>query len=131
MTAILFTAAIINRKKSLINSVAVAAFLILAWNPVNLFTVSFQLSFAAVLTIAVLYPKIINFFPSHSGKSAQQAQPDRTLLLKLSGCLQAGITVSVAALAGTAPLLIYYFNRISPISPITTSLSNHYCVCGP
>jgi competence protein ComEC len=119
MTTILSMAVIIDRKKSLINSVAVAAFLLLVWNPVSLFTVSFQLSFAAVLTIAVLYPRIVAIFPSRAGQSVKQTQRSRPLFLKISKGIQAGMIVSIAALAGTAPLLIYYFNRISLISPIT------------
>src|ERR1700691_3586639 len=51
----------LKRPGDLINSLAAAAFLILLWEPRQLFEASFQLSFFVMLTIGSLLPKLNNF----------------------------------------------------------------------
>ena len=45
-------AALLNRDRAPLNTVALAALVLLAWEPSQLFDASFQLTFLAVLTIA-------------------------------------------------------------------------------
>lgn len=122
MTYVLSMAVVFNRNKSIINSVALAAFIILIWKPTSLFTVSFQLSFAAVLTIATLYPGLLASFSSKQNGTEPLEKIDNTNSQKIIHWLKAGILISITALIGTAPLLVHHFNRISLISPITNLL---------
>jgi competence protein ComEC len=46
----------LRRPSNLLNSLAAAAFLILIWDPAQLFQAGFQLSFGAVMSLAVLVP---------------------------------------------------------------------------
>lgn len=48
---------------SLINTISISAFFLLLVNPFSLFHVGFQLTFAATLTIILLFPRIIKYFP--------------------------------------------------------------------
>ncbi len=119
MTCILSITLVINRRKSLINSVALAAMLILLWNPSTLFSVSFQLSFAAVISIAFAYPRIEGLFVNAEPQANPPIQKPQRSLRVLTNWLKASFIISIAALLGTAPLLVLYFNRISLLSPIT------------
>ena len=122
MTCILSMAVVLNRNKSIVNSVAMAALIILIWHPTSLFTASFQLSFAAVLAIATLYPRLsANFFSEKDGTGPAE-KIDDTPAGKIILWLKVGIFISITALAGTAPLLVHHFNRISLISPVTNIL---------
>ena len=70
----------------------------LLFNPVWLFDVGFQLSFAAVTAILLLQPGLYGLLPVKN-----------TALRKV----WALITVSIAAQIGTAPLVMLYFSRFS------------------
>lgn len=84
-----------------LNSVAAAAVLILLIRPTDLWSVSFQLSFAATAAIIILVSSL---------------RHDGTTLLRKSRILRyfAGIiVVSFAAQLGTLPITMYYFGQIS------------------
>lgn len=70
----------------------------LLFNPVWLFDIGFQLSFAAVTAILLLQPGLYGLLPVKN-----------TALRKV----WALITVSIAAQIGTAPLVMLYFSRFS------------------
>jgi len=86
------------------NTAGAAAFLMLLYNPLNLFDVGFQLSFSAVFAILLLYKHF-------EGLLAPQ-NPILTYLWQLT-------CVSVAAQIGTAPLSVYYFHQFPVIFLIT------------
>lgn len=90
----------LDRESDILNSLAVAAFLILLWNPNELFDPSFQLSFASISGIVLFMPKIEGLFP---GKP--------NYLVK-------GIAISLAAIVSVAPIVGKYFNIISPVAVI-------------
>ena len=58
MVTVFMAALCADKRKSLFISMALAALLILIWDPNSLFTASFQLSFMAVASIAVVAPLI-------------------------------------------------------------------------
>ncbi|MCX5668026.1 MAG: DNA internalization-related competence protein ComEC/Rec2 [Candidatus Omnitrophica bacterium] len=87
---------IMARDADILNSLAIAAFLILLWNPKELFDPSFQLSFASVLSIILFAPKI-----------------EKALGAK-NNYLVKSISVSIAATVGVLPIVARYFNIISP-----------------
>ncbi len=116
MVAVFIGALLVNRQWSIINNTAIAALVILSINPALLFTASFELSFAAILSMAMFLPVISVLIkkpptpPGHNPKIGMRF---------IRWCLFS-IIVSLTAIAGTAPILIYHFNRISLISPLTT-----------
>lgn len=79
-----------------LNSLTVAAFFMLAYNPFYLFDIGFQLSFLATFSIIALYPYLSRYFVKR-----------HPILRFLWGI----IALSLVAQAGTAPLSIYYFSR--------------------
>lgn len=91
-----------HRDKLSVNTLAFAAIVMLLLNPMALFDVGFQLSFMAVLTILLFYPLLESLW----------SQP---FLLdhRLFRWLWTMLSVSCAAQIGVAPLIAYYFGRIS------------------
>lgn len=85
-----------SRKSNIYNSLALAAFVLLIYNPFLLFSVGFQLSFLAVFGIVFIQPKLSR------------------LLVFDSWLMQKGwelTAVSVAAQLATFPLGLLYFHR--------------------
>lgn len=75
-------------------SLSFTAFLMLIYNPMYLFDISFQLSFIAVLSIILFYPIISEWVKS-------ERKPVRYIWNAMS--------VSLAAQLGTLPFVLYYF----------------------
>jgi len=116
MTAALLLALMLDRQADLWNSLGLAALLLLAANPLSLFDVGFQLTFAATAAIAVVADRV---------RLAHLPRPARWLLLSLA--------VSAAATLGTLPILAVHFQRVSlsgvlanlvivPLSGVLTAL---------
>lgn len=89
-----------NRRYDSINSLFLIAIVVLMYNPLTLFSVSFQLSFMATFSILIFYPVVCN-------KLNQVPDPLKKLL-----------AVSISAQIGTLPIIAYHFNHISLISLI-------------
>jgi competence protein ComEC len=98
---------VLNRYTSRWNPLFAAAVVILIINPLALWSVSFQLSFAAVAGIMLL------------GSRMQQRVMLRGRLLQYIGGL---LLVSVAAQVGTMPLTMYYFGQTSNYFALTNLL---------
>ena len=101
MLTIVSMVMILNRGSVLLNSLSFAAFVMLLWNPLTLYDIGFEMSFMAVLGIAMLEPLMR---PRHLPKNIFQ---------KLLYMIWGVISVSIAAQVGTAPLVAYYFGRFS------------------
>lgn len=86
----------INRKTSLLNSLCNSAFVLLLYDPFLLWDIGFQLSYAAVGSIAVFYQPIRSLI-----------KPDNKLLQHLWEL----IAVTLAAQLITTPLCIYHFHQ--------------------
>lgn len=87
-----------------INTIAFAAFVLLIYNPLWLFNVGFQLSFMATLSLLLFLKEMRNKFYPYKGKAM-------TSLYSI-----------LAVQIGIAPITIYYFNSISPISILANFL---------
>ncbi len=101
MTGLFIAAAVFQRSSHALNTLGMAAVVLLAVRPSQLFDVGFQLSFAAVGAIVALTPLFNRAWFS---------------LWKRRGTLRwVGTTVntSLAATLGTAPLLLYHFGYVS------------------
>jgi len=103
---------LIKREPDVRNSLILSALFILLINPQELFSISFQLSFASVAAIIFLYPGLKEFFRAESIKS-------KILRFITEGCL-----VSLSAWLGTLGLVAYYFRLFCPI----TVLANIFIV---
>ncbi|MFO7964796.1 MAG: DNA internalization-related competence protein ComEC/Rec2 [Desulfobacterales bacterium] len=102
MVAVFMFAFWFDRESNPLNALAVAALLILMINPTTLFSVSFQLSFAAVtailLGLSLLSKRLI--------RNGSLIQKLRTRFIFFLG-------VSAFATIGTLPIVMHYFNLIS------------------
>ena len=88
----------VRRQGVSLNTLAAAACICLWMDPLCLFSVSFQLSFAAVLGILLFVPHMNNAFPvKHS---------------RLARWVRDMLTVSIAATIGTLPVTLYYFGQM-------------------
>ena len=112
MSMAVLLALCVNRQKSIFATLALAMLCLLVWSPSSLFTVSFQLTFAAVASIAAIFPFLTRLLPPPEDNERQ------SFPLRLRNWLIAALAVSVAATVGTAPLLLFSFNRISLIGPL-------------
>ncbi len=102
-------AILLERDKHLYNSLALAAFIILLFNPFTLFDVGFQLSFMATLGILYLTPHFLDYF--------RLGKPRRVITYILTS-----LAVSAGALVGVYPIIAFYFNKISLIALISNIL---------
>jgi len=134
MTTVFILAIIFDRPENLLNHILLAALLILAWKPAALLTASFQLSFSAVLSIALIYPLLVailfqnqpDTLPDISQiNSAQESSLSEYImpfLTKFLKWLLAAIILTTSAMLGTLPLLLFHFNRISLVAPFSNLL---------
>jgi competence protein ComEC len=104
MSIVMLGSRIAQRRPDLYNALGIAAAAILLWDPKQLFDPGFLLSFSAVLAIVLLYPLIIAATP------ALTAWCSRNRILDV---VWKGAAVSLAAGFGTAPIVAYYFGRVS------------------
>ena len=98
---------LMRRDMSVYNTLAASAFMLLAINPDMLFKAGFQLSYAAVVGIVSLQPRIVRLLPI-----SRRKRPLRWLW-ELTA-------VSIAAQISTLPFCLYYFER----TPVYFWLSN-------
>lgn len=107
MVGVFLATFFLRKEHDLVNTVAVAALLILIAHPPALFSISFQLSFAAVLAI-VLGMRVL--LPG-SGSPGRE----RPLWQRLADKALRFVAVSFFATIGTLPLIMAHFNQISLI----------------
>lgn len=107
MVTVFMAALMVGRQNDLMNTIAWAALLILIVFPPALFSVSFQLSFAAVFWI------VCGLQQPHIKRTMAALKP-RPILARLFSL----IAVSLLAVLGTLPLVMYYFNQVSLAGPL-------------
>ncbi|MDI6744830.1 MAG: DNA internalization-related competence protein ComEC/Rec2 [Thermodesulfovibrionales bacterium] len=122
MVGLFLIGLLIGRKRFWLNSLLFAAFVIVLWNPEALFSLSFQLSFLAVLFIG-FSTEIGRAEEQQNSRAAEQQISKTTALLRYcSAALRASILLTLAASLGTAPLVAYHFHYFSVISPLSNLL---------
>jgi competence protein ComEC len=107
MAIALILSVITNRSTNLFNSIAIAGFIILFIHPEELFTAGFQLSFSAVISIAIIYSPIRKWLNS----SQINSRSIKNVFMF--------IAFSLAVQIGTLPFTIYYFGKVSIVALIT------------
>src|SRR5208283_3541326 len=110
----------LKRPGDLINSLAAAAFIILLWEPRQLFEASFQLSFFVVLVIALMLPPLNKIsdrlWQSDPLLPAELLPRWRHALIATLRMLSRYFALSFAAWVGSIPLAARYFHLFSPVS---------------
>lgn len=102
MAFIIFLGILVDRKAISLRLVAIAALVILTLSPEVLLSISFQMSFAAVVALVAVYEKI-----GHQGPG-REARFSRKILYYVGGIL----LTSLIAEAAIAPFALFHFNRI-------------------
>ncbi len=124
VTALLvLVAVVLRRQRSFLHLIAAAALIVLALTPLALFTASFQLSFAAILAINGISPRLPLVIAGRNPSSKRS-----NFMRQGIRFLQSMLYVSLAATAGTLPFMLYHFNRFSLIGPIM-NLFIEPCLC--
>ena len=88
-------ALLLGRQKDFPSAISAAGLVTLIYNPLLLFTVGFQLSYAATLSIFYVYPFL-----------------EKELLLRFPNYLRQLVAVTVAAQIGVLPLTAHYFGSL-------------------
>lgn len=108
-----------SRRSNKYAMIAIAAFLITLVNPRQLFHIGFQLSFAAVIGIAAIYPVINGSFkilyPDHQLKNLSGYK----YVKKGVSAVWSILAISVACQITTFPFTIYYFGTYAPYFLLT------------
>ena len=110
----------LKRPNDLLNSLAAAAFIILLWDPQQLFQASFQLSFFVVLSLALFGPWLGE--QSEDLIAPEEFLPDelrswwQRWLWRGWRWLRLSCVTSLAAWLGSIPLVACYFNLLTPVS---------------
>ncbi|MBM3244010.1 MAG: ComEC family competence protein, partial [Candidatus Omnitrophica bacterium] len=102
---ILFTAGYaLQRDPDIKRALFIAMFFILVFNPKELFSISFQLSFASVAAIIYLYPFLKGLFKIEK------------IRFKIIKGLVEGLCISFSAWLATAGFVAHYFKIVSPVA---------------
>jgi competence protein ComEC len=112
MIALFLLGLLLGRKGFWLNSLLFAACLLVLWNPEVLYSISFQLSFVAVLFIGVAVEK-----DKDDDEDTQNGG-------RLSRHVKQSVSLTMAASLGTAPLVASYFHYFSLISPLANLIAS-------
>ncbi|MBI4847664.1 MAG: DNA internalization-related competence protein ComEC/Rec2 [Nitrospirae bacterium] len=124
MIFIYMLALFLGRRDQWLNSLAIAAFIILMYQPKTLFDLSFQLSFIAVLSIGYAAEKKSedgrqNTESRTMGRARVHLSTDGGICTFLTDKVKTVILMTIAAVAGTAPLVALVFKQFPLISPLS------------
>lgn len=104
MAVLLLISYLRSNKQNNFNTLALAAFIILIFEPTQIFNPGFQLSFSAVISIFIFFPRVRDFVNVHFNVHHYV----KNVFLF--------VAVSLAAQLGTLPFTVYYFGKLSLIS---------------
>ena len=104
MTEAFLLSYLLERNPLFLNSLSLAALVILIFDPLQLFNIGFQLSFLSVFFIVVLSPPMIQL--------VMRKLPEEPWIIFIVSCF----FVSFAAWLGTSPVIAYTFGNFSLIA---------------
>jgi len=119
MVLTFMTAILLGKERDLYNVLALAALVILLFNPPALFDVSFQLSFAAVASLLFLTPRLAAFLPkptSNVGHGRENRGRGARIISRWIHGAILFVFATLSATLGTLPFIVLYFNRISTVT---------------
>lgn len=110
----------LRRPSDLLNSLCAAAFVILLWEPEQLFQASFQLSFFVVLSLALCLPPLTalrdRILAADPLLPPALLPPWKRALLGPARWAVGAAATSLAAWLGSLPLTAHYFHLFSPVT---------------
>lgn len=122
MSSVIIAGWALQRPGQLLNSLAVSGWMILVWDPGQLFQASFQLSFAAVAGLAILGSPIHKFLESHLRLPWDPFLP-ASLKPRWHGWintplrwLASALAIGLASLTASLPLTVHWFHLFNPVS---------------
>ena len=118
MAVVFFAAPLLRRKPDSLSALGLAAIVILAVAPSQIFDLGFILSFAAMLGLIVLYPPIHALVDRRLRDDPFRLQPEpRPTRLARQACryIWSLLAASIAAWLATTPVIAHAFGRISAI----------------
>ena len=118
MFSMFLLARLFGRQGNVFTSVGLAATIMVALEPAIIDSISFRLSFGAVLGIALVASRVTHI-PTPSGVKVGGT---RYHLIRLARGILAGLITSVTAVAFTAPIVLSVFNETSLWGPLSTLL---------
>ncbi|MCM1163571.1 MAG: ComEC/Rec2 family competence protein [Muribaculaceae bacterium] len=104
MASVFLITLVVEREAAPMNALCLAVVGLLLFDPLSIYSVSFQLSFLATVSIIIFYPFLTDYKPGHP----------------FIRTLQAFLAVTVAATLGTVVVVAYHFGQI----PIWTIPAN-------
>jgi competence protein ComEC len=112
MILIYLAAVWFQRADDPLNALAVAVFLIVLWDPRAVFSISFQLSYLAVLAMVLAGGDKISFRETGIG-AVQEAGEESSWMGRWLQKIRLYLVMTVVAESATLPLTAFYFNQIS------------------
>ena len=103
--------ALLGRSAFSLNTLSLAALIMLVFSPLSLWDVGFQLSFMAVLGIIVFFPIFNKGFAWFFDAILSNKIRNHRILKTIFGWILGLASVSVATQVTTAPLVAHYFGR--------------------
>ncbi len=126
MAGIAFLAIILDRSPISLQLVAWAAFLVLLFQPDSLLGASFQMSFAAVFALVVVFERLGPWFARRRQGWGEGTSWDARLfnaLVWLWISLAATVATSFVAGLATLPFALYHFDRISVYGVVANAIA--------
>lgn len=114
MAAVVCLGVILGRRHQFLNSLALAALVVLLISPNDLFNIGFQLSFLCVLGIGLGYTPILSILPGReSPLDALEKRWHRVMWFRIRTDIRRYLAVSAAAQLTAAPLVVYQIHIFS------------------
>ena len=127
MAAFLLSAPCFDRSASALNSLAAAAFTLLAWDTNQLFSVGFQLSFVIVLVIFLVAGRLQDWVAPWANPDEfvprELWSPGQRLRVWTWRAFAAALAVNLASWAGSLVFMAGYFHLISPASIVANFIA--------
>jgi competence protein ComEC len=118
MASLFLLAELLGRQKNLLAALVFSAAIMAAVTPRVLWNVSFQLSFLAMIGLVFLAPPL----QDAAKKGIVRVMGENNPYSSLVGLVSDSLCISLGAIIGVWPVIVYYFGTISIIAPLSTLL---------
>ena len=125
MALLCFLGPLVMRKTDVPSALALAALIILAVAPFQLFDYGFILSFSVVTGLIIITPTMLSYIKAQIAPDPFRLQPERKavrLLRRFVWILMAWIAFSLSAWLVSMPLIAHWFHLVSPVALIANVL---------
>ncbi len=125
MVSVYLAALILDRHPHVGAAIALAALLLILQSPHVIFIPGFQLSFAAVMALVMVYPRVMQWVNDKTGDAGRRSPVGvfaETGYLRAAGpALKKAIAAALVATWATAPIVAYHFHQ-TPLLGIPANL---------